>query len=55
MTGLFDPTIDNESGRKSVGKKRTGLKEMLTEYNELYDQHFDIVVMQNLKRMWQPG
>lgn len=41
VTGLFDPTIDNESGRKAL-EKEDGLKEMLTEYNELYDQHFDI-------------
>ena len=41
VTGLFDPTIDNESGRKAL-EKEDGLKEMLTEYNGLYDQHFDI-------------
>ena len=41
VTGLFDPTIDNASGQKSLDKE-DGLKEMLEDYNELYDQHFDI-------------
>lgn len=41
VTGLFDPTIDNEGGQRSL-EKEDGLKEMLEDYNELYDQHFDI-------------
>ena len=41
VTGLFDPTIDNQGGQKSL-KKEDGLKDMLIEYNDRYDQHFDI-------------
>lgn len=41
VTGLFDPTIDNAGGQKSLDKE-DGLKEMLEDYNEMYDQHFDI-------------
>ena len=41
VTGLFDPTIDNQGGQKSLDKEE-GLKDMLIEYNDRYDQHFDI-------------
>lgn len=41
VTGLFDPTIDNEGGQKSL-EKEDGLKEMLQDYDDLYDQNFDI-------------
>ena len=41
VTGLFDPTIDNEGGQRSLDKE-DGLKEMLEDYNNLYDQQFDI-------------
>lgn len=41
VTGLFDPTIDNEGGKKSL-EKEDGLKEMLEDYNSLYGQNFDI-------------
>lgn len=41
VTGLFDPNIDNESGVKSL-QKEDGLREMLEDYNQLYNQHFDI-------------
>jgi type I restriction enzyme R subunit len=41
VTGLFDPTIDNQGGQKSLDKE-DGLKDMLIEYNDRYDQHFDI-------------
>lgn len=41
VTGLFDPSIDNVGGQKSLDKE-DGLKEMLDDYNSLYDQHFDI-------------
>ena len=41
VTGLFDPTIDNAGGQKSLDKE-DGLKEMLEDYNNSYDQHFDI-------------
>ncbi len=41
VTGLFDPTIDNQGGQKSL-EKEDGLKDMLIEYNDRYDQHFDI-------------
>lgn len=41
VTCLFDPNIDNEGGARSL-EKEDGLKEMLQDYNALYDQHFDI-------------
>ena len=41
VTGLFDPTIDNEGGKKSL-EKEDGIKEMLEDYNDQYGQHFDI-------------
>lgn len=41
VTGLFDPTIDNKGGKKSL-EKEDGLKEMLNDYNSLFDQNFDI-------------
>lgn len=41
VTGLFDPTIDNEGGKKSL-EKEDGLKEMLEDYNRIYGQNFDI-------------
>lgn len=41
VTGLFDPTIDNGSGEKSLDKE-DGLREMLIDYNRLYDQNFDL-------------
>ena len=41
VTGLFDPNIDNESGAKAL-QKEDGLREMLEDYNQLYNQHFDI-------------
>lgn len=41
VTCLFDPTIDNEGGQKSLDKE-DGLKEMIEDYNELYGQNYDI-------------
>lgn len=41
VTGLFDPTIDNVGGSKSLDKE-DGLKEMLEDYNAAYGQQFDI-------------
>lgn len=41
VTGLFDPTIDNKGGKKSLDKE-DGLKEMLEDYNEIFERHFDI-------------
>lgn len=41
VTGLFDPTIDNEGGNKTT-LKEDGLKEMLVDYDQLYGQNFDI-------------
>jgi type I restriction enzyme R subunit len=41
VTGLFDPSIDNVGGKKSLDKE-DGLKEMLEEYNQTFDQNFDI-------------
>ena len=41
VTGLFDPTIDNVSGEKALDKE-DGLREMLIDYNRLYNQSFDL-------------
>ena len=41
VTGLFDPTIDNEGGKKSLDKE-DGLKQMLEDYNRIFEQNFDI-------------
>lgn len=41
VTGLFDPTIDNKGGSRSLAKE-DGLKEMLEDYNEMFGQNFDI-------------
>ena len=41
VTGLFDPTIDNGSGGKALDKE-DGLREMLIDYNRLYNQSFDL-------------
>lgn len=41
VTGLFDSSIDNKGGKRSLDKE-DGLKEMLEDYNQMYDQHFDI-------------
>lgn len=41
VTGLFDPSIDNKGGKRSLDKE-DGLKEVLEDYNQMYDQHFDI-------------
>jgi type I restriction enzyme R subunit len=38
---LFDETIDNKDAHRSL-EKEDGLKEMLEDYNETFDQHFDI-------------
>ena len=41
VTGLFDPTIDNKNSSKALDKE-DGLKEMLIDYNALYERQFDI-------------
>jgi type I restriction enzyme R subunit len=41
VTCLFDPTIDNKGGHRSLAKE-DGIKEMLEDYNTAFDQHFDI-------------
>lgn len=41
VTGLFDPTIDNSKGGRSL-EKEDGLKEMLDDYNDIFGQKFDI-------------
>lgn len=41
VTGLFDPTIDNQGGSRTL-EKEDGLKEMLEDYNRLFGQNFDI-------------
>jgi type I restriction enzyme R subunit len=49
VTGLFDPTIDNAGGSKSIAKE-DGLKKMLDDYNEQYDQHFSISTYAGFKK-----
>lgn len=41
LTCLFDPTIDNKGGEKTLAKE-DGIKEMLEDYNQMYGQNFDI-------------
>ena len=41
VTGLFDPTIDNQGGKRSLDKE-DGLKAMLEDYNKTFGQCFDI-------------
>ena len=40
-TGLFDPSIDNVNAERSLAKE-DGLKEMLQDYNMMFDQNFSI-------------
>ncbi|MBB5182494.1 type I restriction endonuclease subunit R, EcoR124 family [Catenisphaera adipataccumulans] len=40
-TCVFDPTIDNKHGHISLAKE-DGIKEMLEDYNEAFEQNFDI-------------
>lgn len=41
VAGLFDPTIDNKGGDRSLFKE-DGLKIMLEDYNSIFGQNFDI-------------
>ncbi|MGI6177496.1 MAG: type I restriction endonuclease subunit R [Eubacterium sp.] len=41
VAGLFDPTIDNKGGEKSL-EKEDGLVEMLEDYNTFFHQNFGI-------------
>ena len=41
VTGLFDPTIDNAGGDRSL-EKEDGIVEMLKDYNTLYGTNWDI-------------
>ena len=41
LTGLFDSSIDNVGGQSSL-EKEDGLKEMLSDYNAMFGQSFDI-------------
>lgn len=41
LTCLFDPTIDNKGGEKTLAKE-DGIREILEDYNQLYGQNFDI-------------
>lgn len=54
VTGLFDPTIDNKGGQRSLSKEN-GLIDMLQDYNDLYQQQFDLAGYDRFKRMWLPG
>lgn len=41
VTGLFDPTIDNKGGQRSLTKEE-GILDMLQDYNDFYQQQFDL-------------
>jgi type I restriction enzyme R subunit len=41
VTALFDPHIDNDEGSKTEIKEK-GLEEIILDYNDRYDQHFDM-------------
>lgn len=46
VTGLFDPSIDNNEGFEY---KEDGLKEMIKDYNEMYDMNFSLPTYKKLK------
>lgn len=41
VTALFDPSLPNDNPDKVLAKE-SGLEEILRDYNERYDQHFDL-------------
>jgi len=41
VTCLFDPTVDNQNAERSLAKE-DGLKEMLQDYNDMFEQNFSI-------------
>lgn len=49
VTCMFDPTIDNVGGDKSLDKE-DGLKQILEDYNQLYNQQFDISTYGKFKK-----
>ncbi len=49
LTCLFDPTIDNKGGEKTLAKE-DGIREMLEDYNQLYGQNFDIAGYATFKK-----
>lgn len=49
VTGLFDPTIDNKGGQRSLSKEN-GLIDMLQDYNDLYQQQFDLAGYDRFKK-----
>lgn len=49
VTCLFDPTIDNKGGKKSLAKE-DGLKDMLEDYNRVYGQNFAIGTYAKFKK-----
>lgn len=49
LTCLFDSTIDNKGGEKTLAKE-DGIKEMLEDYNQLYGQNFDIAGYATFKK-----
>lgn len=50
VAGLFDPTIDNKGGDRSLFKE-DGLKIMLEDYNSIFGQNFDIGGYAKYKKM----
>ncbi len=48
VAALFDPSIDN-SGDEQL-KKEDGLIEIITDYNNRYDQHFTLTSAGNMKK-----
>lgn len=49
LTCLFDSTIDNKGGEKTLAKE-DGIREMLEDYNQLYGQNFDIAGYATFKK-----
>ena len=47
VTALFDPSIDNEDGATI---KENGLKELIEDYNERYNQNFTIPTWAKMKK-----
>ena len=49
VTCIFDPTIDNAGGETSI-LKDDGIREMLIDYNDRYNQNFDMAHYDGFKR-----
>ena len=49
VTALFDPSIDNSGGEK-IKQKEDGLIELISDYNEKYNQNFTIASFPKMKK-----